>query len=186
MELNTNLPGIVGLFAYSPRSAGPMKQLAEVILRDPDFSVIDLGRRELIAGMVSMWNGCSFCMKSHLAVARLHLGEDLVAHVTAAIEVPRDIAEMLIVAANVTGNANSSNWANCLQQFVDAEPEEGEDITPLEGRPLHDVVLIASAFNMYNRYVSGMGVGKPPLSDDDYKRMAQKIVESGYVKASEA
>lgn len=186
MELNTNLPGIVGLFAYSPRSAEPMKQLAEVLLRDPDFSVIDLGRRELIAGMVSRWNNCTFCMKSHLAVARLRLGKDLVANVISASKVPRDIAEMLIVAANVTGNAISSNWANYLQHFVDAEPEEGEDITPLEGRRLHDVVLIASAINMYNRYVSGMSVNNPPLSEDDYMRMAQRIVEFGYVRALEA
>jgi alkylhydroperoxidase family enzyme len=45
---------------------------------------------------------------------------------------------------------------------------------------IHDTVLIAAAFCMYNRYVDGLGT--IPLEDDAaYAAMAPHIVEHGYV-----
>ena len=45
---------------------------------------------------------------------------------------------------------------------------------------IHDTVLIAAAFCMYNRYVDGLGTWTP---DDPtlYEAAAQRIVENGYV-----
>jgi alkylhydroperoxidase family enzyme len=46
-------------------------------------------------------------------------------------------------------------------------------------RDLHDTVLIAAAFCMYNRYVDGLAT--IPLPDDrGYDAMAEHIVGSGY------
>lgn len=183
MEMTTNLPGIVGLFAYSPTSAKPLKLLAEEVLRNPSFSRIEVGKRELIATMVSHWNECMFCQQSHKAVAYQLLGEDYVTKVFNG-KPDRHMAQMLMVAADVTKSTVSSAWIKqILKPIVQAPPVEGEEITALSEREEHDITLIASMFNMYNRYVSGMRVANPDLSWDDYMTMAKHIIETGYEKS---
>ena len=44
---------------------------------------------------------------------------------------------------------------------------------------IHDAVLIAAAFCMFNRYVDGLGTWAPH-DRADYLPMAERIVESGY------
>jgi hypothetical protein len=46
---------------------------------------------------------------------------------------------------------------------------------------IHDTVLIAAAFCMYNRYVDGLATLEPP-DKAACQRMAVGIVELGYVK----
>lgn len=184
MELTSNLPGIVGLFNFSPASAKPMKELAEEVLRNPGFSVIEPGRRELIAAFVSMWNDCHFCKQSHRAVATQLLGEQYVDMAMDKGKMDRYMAQMLIVAAQVTNTADSKAWIKqILLPIVEAPPAEDEEMTELDGRPKHDVILIASMFNMYNRYVSHMGVDKPDLDWNDYMIMGKRIIEIGYANS---
>jgi len=184
MELTSNLPGIVGLFAYSPHSAKPMKELAEEVLRNPGFSTIEPGERELIASFVSLWNDCDFCHYSHRAVATQLLGQKYVEKVIDKREIDRPLAQKLLVAAQVTNSTIGNAWIKqVLIHIVEAPPAEDEEMTELEGRPKHDVILIASMFNMYNRYVSHMGVANPDLTWDDYMIMGQRIIELGYTNA---
>ena len=44
---------------------------------------------------------------------------------------------------------------------------------------IHDTVLIAAAFCMYNRYVDGLGTWAPP-NREDYAETGQMIVDNGY------
>ncbi|MFC4018369.1 hypothetical protein ACFOW4_10485 [Micromonospora sp. GCM10011542] len=44
---------------------------------------------------------------------------------------------------------------------------------------IHDTVLIAAAFSMYNRYVDGLGTFAPD-GQDAYTASARRIVEFGY------
>ena len=44
---------------------------------------------------------------------------------------------------------------------------------------IHDTVLIAAAFCMYNRYVDGLAT-VAPTDPDAYQEMARVIVEHGY------
>ena len=44
---------------------------------------------------------------------------------------------------------------------------------------IHDAVLIASAFCMYNRYVDGLGTNLPD-SDDEYADMGKNMARKGY------
>lgn len=67
IALDENLPGITALFAYRPETAAPLGQLAEVLLRGP--SSLSVGERELIGAVVSRGNDCTFCSRSHAAVA---------------------------------------------------------------------------------------------------------------------
>src|SRR5690625_6469711 len=75
IELNNSLPGIVGLFKYSPETAKPMSELAEVLLRGP--STLTTAEREMIASWVSYQNECHFCHTSHGAAVAHNLDGDL-------------------------------------------------------------------------------------------------------------
>jgi AhpD family alkylhydroperoxidase len=68
IQLNDeNLPGIIGLLHYSPQTAKPLNELAEVLLVED--STLTRAERELIASSVSHWNDCHFCHTSHGAAA---------------------------------------------------------------------------------------------------------------------
>ncbi len=62
------LPGIAGLLAGFPETAGPLNALAETLLRGP--SPLSARQRETIAATVSQRNHCTFCAQTHGAVAR--------------------------------------------------------------------------------------------------------------------
>jgi glutamate synthase domain-containing protein 2 len=49
---------------------------------------------------------------------------------------------------------------------------------------IHDTVLIAAAFCMYNRYVDGLGTHQP---DDEalYRERGKRVARDGYVTVSE-
>jgi alkylhydroperoxidase family enzyme len=49
---------------------------------------------------------------------------------------------------------------------------------------IHDAVLIAAAFCMYNRYVDGLGT-LAPESPERYAQTASRIVEFGYGATSQ-
>jgi hypothetical protein len=47
---------------------------------------------------------------------------------------------------------------------------------------IHDTVLIAAAFCMYNRYVDGLGTWAPH-DPHLYRQMGAGMAEKGYIKA---
>ena len=66
IDLPPELPGITSAFAFSPATAKPMRELAEVLLRGPN---------SLRAGMIQLCfvrNDCTFCRDSHRASAAHH------------------------------------------------------------------------------------------------------------------
>lgn len=58
---------------------------------------------------------------------------------------------------------------------IAAAKEQGA--TDLE---IHDTVLIAAAFCMYNRYVDGLGTWAPE-PNEAYREMGVKMAEQGYM-----
>ena len=48
---------------------------------------------------------------------------------------------------------------------------------------IHDTVLIAAAFSMYNRYVDGLGTVQP-TDPGMYEQMGKHLAEEGYAKPS--
>jgi uncharacterized peroxidase-related enzyme len=165
-------PGIIGLMRYRPETAKPLNELAEVLLRGP--SSLAAGERELIAAYVSGLNECRFCRSSHsaFAAAQLDDGADLVEHVCVApaeAAVSPKLRALLPLAAAVREGGRAVTAAH-----VAAAREAGA--SDLE---IHDTVLIAAAFCMYNRYVDGLGTFAP---DDPaaYAEHARLIVEHGY------
>jgi alkylhydroperoxidase family enzyme len=195
IALNTDLPGISGLFRYRPQTAAPMEELAEVLLRGP--STLTRGERELIAAYVSSLNECRFCSSSHAAFAAAQLpggmaqvrqafggagagiavGIDGSAAEAAGIESSgvegAPVSAKLRALLDIAG-AVQKGGLNVTTQLVDAA--RGAGATDIE---IHDSVLIAAAFCMMNRYVDGLATFAPD-DPDAYATSAKHIVEHGY------
>jgi uncharacterized peroxidase-related enzyme len=176
IALPENLPGITAGFAFRPETAKPMRELAEVLLRSP--STLTSGERELIATYVSSQNDCYFCQTSHGAAAAAHLGER--AHLVD--DVKRDLL-----------NAGVSAKLKALLQIAGQVQQGGKSVTPeaveyardlgATDLEIHDTVLIAAAFCMFNRYVDGLGTWQPE-DPEMYARMGQHLAAEGYLAPS--
>jgi uncharacterized peroxidase-related enzyme len=177
IELPRGLPGILGPMAFNPETARPLNELAEVLLRGP--STLTRAEREMIAAHVSYQNDCQFCQAAHGAAAAHHLGGDteLVEEVKrdyASAEVPEKLKALLAIAGKVrvSGRAVTSE---------DVEDARGLGATDEE---IHDTVLIAAAFCMYNRYVDGLGTWAP-REPEAYRDTGTLLADRGYVQAGQ-
>jgi uncharacterized peroxidase-related enzyme len=173
IALNSDEPGIRGLLRFRPETGRPLSELAEVLLRGP--STLTRGERELIAAYVSALNGCQYCTSSHSATAAAQLpgGMALVEQVRADpgdAPVSAKLAALLKIAAAVARSGPS-----VTAHDITAAREAAA--TDLE---IHDTVLIAAAFCMFNRYVDGLATIAP---DDPalYAAGAQRLVADGYL-----
>jgi uncharacterized peroxidase-related enzyme len=176
INLNNDMPGIVSLFRYRPETAGPLSALAETLLRDPN--TLSRGERELIAAYVSDLNRCKFCASSHAAFAAAQLpeGMDMVASVCSDLDhaaVSGKMRALLMLA----GKVQESGRAVTVEDVDAARAAGASDVE------IHDAVLIAAAFCMFNRYVDGLATIAP---DDPaaYAASAEVIVTHGYPAAA--
>lgn len=172
--LNEELPGIVGLLNYRTETAKPLLDLAETLLRGP--SSLTSGEREIIAASVSYWNKCHFCHTSHAAAAAAHLksGISLIDDIKTGLlktEVSGKLRALLHIAHQV-----QQNGKNVTENDITAAREQGA--TDME---IHDTVLIAAAFCMYNRYVDGLGTWAP-VPNEAYAEMGERMANVGYGK----
>lgn len=172
IALPPSLPGILSLFAYRPEAAGPLNALAETLLRGP--SSLSRGERELIAAFVSRQNECVFCNASHAAFARAQLpnGADVV-HAVCDDYRSAPIGEKLRALLAIAAQVQKSGRAVTVEAVQAARAEGASD------QEIHDTVLIAAAFCMFNRYVDGLGTALPP-DPAAYDVMAERIVSEGY------
>ncbi len=165
-------PGITGPMRFRPETARPLNALAEALLRAPNS--LSRGERELIAAYVSGLNECRFCCGSHsaFAAAQLDQGMTLVDQVRHDVDTA-DVSPKLRALLHIAG-AVQVTGRNVTPELTDAARSAGA--TDVE---LHDTVLIAAAFCMFNRYVDGLGTFAP---DDPaaYAEQARDIVTSGY------
>ena len=174
ISLPEGLPGITSGFAFRPETAKPMRELAEVLLRGPN--TLTSGEREMIAAFVSSRNDCEFCHASHRAAAAHHLGKDydLVDAVTRADQdaaVSPKFKALLAIADKVRQDGK-------LVTSADVEVARAQGATDLE---IHDTVLIAAAFSMYNRYVDGLATSTP-TEPAMYDEMGERMARDGYVR----
>lgn len=168
-----NLPGIRGPMTFRPETSKPLNQLAEVLLRgDNTLSQAD---RELIATYVSSRNDCHYCQSIHGAIAAAHLGgdEELVLSIKTDFEnasITPKLKALLAIAGKVQEGGKSVLEADILAA-------RNEGATDVE---IHDTVLIAAAFCMYNRYVDGLATWQPQ-DPAMYRERGKMVAEIGYV-----
>jgi uncharacterized peroxidase-related enzyme len=172
------IPGIRSLFAIRPEIAHALSLVADTLLHAPNS--LSRGERELIAAYVSALNGCAFCQRSHAAIASCHLGDDgttaaVVARDPEHAPVSDNMKALLAVAAQVQRGG----------QFVRDEHIGRARREGATDNEIHDAVLIAAAFCMFNRYVDGLRAWTP---DDleGYRMRARPVAEHGYAAAPTA
>ena len=172
IKLDNNAPGIRGLMLYRPETAEPLNQLAEVLLQGP--SSLSKGERELIATYVSNLNECMFCASTHGAIAKHHLNDaDLVKQIIADPQ-NASISLKLKALLQIAGKVQQGGKNVTEQDIENARQANADD------REIHDTVLIAAAFCMYNRYVDGLGTHAP---DDEniYDQIGAYRAKAGYL-----
>jgi uncharacterized peroxidase-related enzyme len=171
IALPEGIPGIASGFAYRPETSKPMRELAHILLHEP--SSLSPGERELIAAYVSSRNCTRFCELSHGAAATSHLGSsEAVEAIKAKVETA-PVSEKLKTLLNIAGKVQQDGK---LVTSTDIEAARREGATDLE---IHDTVLIAAAFSMYNRYVDGLGTWQPE-DPGMYTQMGKQLAENGY------
>jgi uncharacterized peroxidase-related enzyme len=173
IALTSTEPGIRGLLRYRPQTARPLGELTEVLLRGP--GTLARGERELIAAYVSALNHCRYCSSSHSACAAAQLpgGMAVVEQVCndpAAAPVSAKLKALLAIAAAVARSGRAVTTGHVARA-------RAAGVKDLE---IHDTVLIAAAFCMFNRYVDGLATTAP---DDPgvYAAGAQRLISQGYL-----
>ena len=176
IALTSAEPGIRGLLRYRPETARPLSELTEVLLRGP--GTLTRGERELIAAYVSALNDCRYCSSSHSACAAAQLpgGMALVEQVRAGPASAPASAKLKALLTIASAVAHSGH-AVTAEHVADARAAGATDVE------IHDTVLIAAAFCMFNRYVDGLATIAP---EDPalYAAGAQRLIKHGYLAPS--
>ena len=173
IEVPPGVPGIRSLFVYHPDTAKPMCDLCQVALRGP--SPLTPGERELIATRVSRGNECVFCTTAHASTAAHLLGGDrkLVADVSEHYEtaaVSPKMKALLAIADKVRKDARTVS-----PRDVEAARKEGAT-----DADIHDTVLVAAMFCMFNRYVDGLQAWTPKEAGP-YEELGKRLARDGYL-----
>jgi uncharacterized peroxidase-related enzyme len=170
IQTGINQPGIVELLFYKNSTGNALANLANALLVEK--SPLSSGDRELIASYVSYLNECEFCHLSHTAAANAHLKDNgkTVQCVITNIETA-DVSEKMKQLLRIAGKVQQSG------KLVKKEDIDAAKVVGATDEEIHDAVLIAAAFCMFNRYVDGMGT--TPAKKEDYAEMGKRMAK-GY------
>jgi len=173
IPLEDHLPGITGLLEYRKDSAAPIRELTQFLLRGP--STLTEGERELIATVVSYRNECTFCTTAHTAAADLLLGEKETSEKVKQDIISAPVSEKMKALLTIAAQVQQSGKNVTKESVAKAKDAGATDIE------IHDTVLIAALFCLYNRYVDGLATalpGKPEYFDV----LADRLVNHGYTR----
>jgi len=172
IKVNEELPGIRSLLAFSPATATPLGELAEVLLRSDEG--LSRAGRELIATYVSYLNDCFYCHHSHGEIAVCYLNGD---------------RETVDQVRNDYHSANISDKLKALLAIAGKVQKSGKSVTAADienarsagatDKDIHDTVLITAAFCLFNRYVDGLAANTP-TDLSSYPLRAQQVAKYGY------
>ena len=176
IDTKNDIPGIRSLMSYRPETGSVLNQFAQVLLAD-DAS-LSKNERELIAAFVSSGNQCRFCMGTHAAIAAHHEGgsEELSKAICTDFE-NAAISDKMKSLLRIADKVRVSGRLVTPQDVADARNQGANDAD------IHDTVLIAAAFCMFNRYVDGLGATTP---DDPgfYRQVGEQRAREGYLTKS--
>jgi uncharacterized peroxidase-related enzyme len=156
ISLPPNQPGMVALGSYRPDVYSRLASLADLLLQQQSpSSTLSPGDRELIASYVSSLNHCNYCHMIHGAVAAAHLqSSKLVGDVKCNLE-GSEASPKMKALLRIAGMVQRSG------RDVTAEAVESAKRDGASEMDVHDTVLIAACFCMFNRYVDGLATEMP-------------------------
>ncbi|HEV2354161.1 MAG TPA: peroxidase-related enzyme [Puia sp.] len=171
IPLERHLPGITGLLEYRKDSAAPIRELTQNLLRGS--STLTEGERELIATVVSAANECRFCTAAHTAAANILLDERETAEAVKRDIDTAPVSEKLKALLHIAALVQKSGKSVSTEAIGAARRAGATDLE------IHDTVLIAALFCLYNRYVDGLATFTP--SDPAfYEGLGQRLKQNGY------
>jgi len=167
------VPGIRSLVMFRPETGQYLYELAQVLLRGE--SPLSEAERELIAAYVSHRNNCMFCRNSHAAASRCLYGsqKNIVDAVLQDME-KADLSEKLKALLHIAGKVQVLG-SEVKEEDVAAARQYGAN-----DREIHDTVLIAATFSMFNRYVDGLA-SFTPADPEAYEEMGVRMATRGYI-----
>jgi uncharacterized peroxidase-related enzyme len=146
--------------------------LTQLLLRGE--STLTAMEREMIATYVSVRNDCTFCGAAHSA---------------ATCQLPDGNREQLAAVLADLATAPISAKLRALLTIAGLVQRSGRDVQPAHitsareagatDREIHDTVLIAALFCMYNRYVDGLAT-IAPVDSTFYDALGARITTRGY------
>ena len=174
--LTEGLPGIRGPMVFSPESTKPLCDLAHVLLTGPH--TLTPAEREMIATYVSSENDCYYCQHCHGSTAAQHLGGtpaeyELIQQIKQNFEAA-ELSGKMKALLNIAGKVQQGGKQVTTTDVERARQEGASD------KEIHDTVLIAAAFCMFNRYVDGLATWQPQDAEI-YREIGQQTAELGYV-----
>ncbi|WP_276503814.1 carboxymuconolactone decarboxylase family protein [Terrimonas pollutisoli] len=173
IDVDENIAGIRSLALFRPETGQHLYELAQVLLRGE--SPLTWAERELIATYVSYKNNCMFCMNSHAAAARCLYGDekDIVDDVLKDMQ-HSQISDKMKALLNIAGKVQILGKEVNEEDIAEARKHGADD------RAIHDTVLIAATFCMFNRYVDGLAAFTP-TDPAAYEEMGKRMTTLGYV-----
>jgi len=173
IPLEKHLPGITGLLEYRRETAAPIRELTQILMRGP--STLTEGERELIATVVSYRNECKFCTTAHTAVADLLLEEKDTAQKIKQDINTAPVSDKMKALLTIAAQVQESGKSVTAESIAIAKTAGATDIE------IHDTVLIAALFCLYNRYVDGLATALPD-KPEYFDVLADRLVHHGYTR----
>ena len=172
IKVKEGIPGIRSLVLFRPETGKHLYELAQVLLRGE--STLSEADRELIAAYVSHRNGCVFCRNSHAAAAKC-----LYEVSPTIVDAVMSDLESAPISAKLKALLHIAGKVQVLGKEVKAEDIEASRKEGASDREIHDAVLIAASFSMFNRYVDGLA-SFTPTDATVYEEMGKRMAK-GYV-----
>jgi uncharacterized peroxidase-related enzyme len=173
IQVPEGVPGIRSLVLFRPETGKYLYDLAQTLLRGE--SPLSEAERELIAAYVSSRNNCMFCMSSHAAAARsLYADEKNIVDEVLKNAEQSSVSEKLKALLHIAGKVQILGKEVTENDVKEARNQGAND------REIHDTVLIAATFSMFNRYVDGLA-SWTPTDPAAYEEMGKRMAEKGYV-----
>ena len=183
IAVDPTIPGIRAFLNYRADTGAILSDFSEALLRGP--SPLTVTERELIASFVSSRNECRFCTGAHSYAAKHNL---LLGHATP------ESAEALVEAVKCDyTTAPVSPKLKALLAIADKVRADARTVSEADvaaaraagagDRDIHDAVLVAAAFCMFNRYVDGLRA-TTPTDAATYELIGERLAKNGYTKPS--
>jgi uncharacterized peroxidase-related enzyme len=173
IPLEEHLPGITGLLEYSRETATPIRELTQILLRGP--STLSEVERELIAVVVSQGNQCIYCSTAHAAAVEC-LGGD-----KTTVDAVRENPSTASVSPKMKTLLHIASLVRVSGKAVTADAIDAAKIAGATDLEIHDTVLIAALFCLYNRYVDGLATVTPE-DPAYYADLGNRLSTHGYYR----
>ena len=172
INLRDDLFGITSLLDFRKETAAPLCELTQVLLRGD--STLTESERELIAAYVSSLNDCVFCSSAHTSASCLLPGGET----TGMKPMLDDLNKFNITpkTRSLLQLAAKVQPGGLYVQQIDIDIAKDQGATDLE---IHDTVMIAALFSLYNRYVDGLATRRP-ADPEFYIALGTRVTTRGY------